>query len=171
MSADDVDSEIVQVRIGLTADHAAIYWPRVLVAEDGGTRSIDPSGSIAGTMARIDGNRGVWKAPAGIEASLRGVRGVEHMMTDLENGTINNQAVNAIRLFPSGIVSWGARTVIGHRSDDYRYVPIRRLALFLEMREVGDPIAKPADQPDCRDQDQSLDERSSSASTPMATLR
>ena len=37
MSADDVDSEIVQVRIGLTADHAAIYWPRVLVAEDGGT--------------------------------------------------------------------------------------------------------------------------------------
>jgi hypothetical protein len=150
MSADDVDSEITQVRIGLVADHAAIYWPRVSVANNGGTRSIDPAGSIAGLMARIDGNRGVWKAPAGIEAGLRGVRGVEHMMTDEENGTINLQAVNAIRSFPSGIVSWGARTVVGHRSDDYRYVPVRRIALFMEeslYRGLRFAVFEPNDEP------------------------
>ena len=64
-------------------------------------------------MARIDANRGVWKAPAGMEADLRGVRGVERTMSDPENGLINPQAVNAIRVFPNGIVSWGARTMDG----------------------------------------------------------
>ena len=150
-SADDVDGDIQGVRVGLTLDHAAIYWPRILLAADGGgTRSIDPAGSIAGVMARTDANRGVWKAPAGIEANLRGVRGVEHMMTDGENGTINLQAINAIRQFPSGIVSWGARTLVGFRSDDYKYVPVRRIALFIEeslYRGLRFAVFEPNDEP------------------------
>ena len=94
-------------------DHAAIYWPRISIGTNGSTKFIDPSGSMAGLMARIDSNRGVWKAPAGIEADIRGIRGVEHTMSDPENGIINPQAVNAIRVFPTGIVSWGARTMDG----------------------------------------------------------
>lgn len=83
------------------------------MTSNGATKAIDSSGSIAGVMARIDANRGVWKAPAGIDADIRGVRGVEYTVTDPENGVINQKAVNALRVFPNGIVSWGARTMAG----------------------------------------------------------
>ena len=105
---------VLSLRTGLVKDYAAVYWPRIqITTPQGSRRTVDPNGTIAGLMARIDANRGVWKAPAGIEADLRGVRGVEHTMSDPENGLINPEAVNAIRVFPNGIVSWGARTMDG----------------------------------------------------------
>jgi Bacteriophage tail sheath protein len=121
----DVSSGIAAFRIGITIDQAAVYWPQVLVAEGATTRAIAPSGSIAGLMARTDSNRGVWKAPAGTEATIRNVRGVQRVMSDPENGVINPLAVNAIRVFPNGVVSWGARTMVGFDNsgnDDYKYV-------------------------------------------------
>lgn len=153
-TTDNVDSEIAQLRIGLIKDHAAVYWPRVQIpAASGGLRTIDPSGSIAGVMARIDSNRGVWKAPAGIEASIINVRALEYSMSDPENGIINPQAVNAIRTFPTGIVSWGARTMDGFDNsgnDDYKYVPVRRIALFIEeslYRGLKFAVFEPNDEP------------------------
>jgi hypothetical protein len=140
-------------RLGLVNDHAAIYWPRLAIASNGSTKAIDPSGSIAGVIARTDANRGVWKAPAGIEATVRGVRGVEYRMSDPENGVINPQAVNAIRVFPNGIVSWGARTMDGSNdssNNDYRYVPVRRIALFIEeslYRGLKFAVFEPNDEP------------------------
>ena len=117
------------------------------------TRYIAPSGSIAGLMARIDSNRGVWKAPAGTEATISGVRGLQHSMSDSENGLINPQAVNALRVFPAGVVSWGARTMVGFNNsgnDDYKYVPVRRLALFMEeslYRGLQFAVFEPNDEP------------------------
>jgi phage tail sheath protein FI len=152
-TADEVDSQIADLRIGLVKDHAAIYWPRVLVGANGRTKPIDPSGSIAGLMARIDSTRGVWKAPAGVDADIRGIRGVEYSMSDPENGVINPQAVNAIRVFPTGIVSWGARTMDGFENSgnlDYKYVPVRRLALFIEeslLRGLKFAVFQPNDEP------------------------
>ena len=153
-TTDDVDSEIADVRIGLVKDHAAIYWPRVRIpTASGGLRTIDPSGSIAGVMARTDSNRGVWKAPAGLEADIRGIRGIEYSISDPENGIINPQAVNAIPTFPNGIVVWGARTMDGFDNsgnDDYKYVPIRRLALFIEeslFRGLKFAVFEPNDEP------------------------
>ncbi|MCM1983257.1 phage tail sheath family protein [Lyngbya confervoides] len=153
-TANQVDSEIVQLRVGVVTDHAAIYWPRIRIpTASSGLRTIDPSGSIAGLMARTDSNRGVWKAPAGLEASFVNVRSVEHRMSDPENGLINPQAVNAIRLFPTGIVSWGARTMVGFDNsgnDDYKYVPIRRIALFIEeslFRGLKFAVFEPNDEP------------------------
>ena len=148
-----VKNDIVQIRTGLVKDHAAVYWPRVTVSTNGSTKVIDPSGSIAGLMARTDSNRGVWKAPAGIEADIRGIRGVEHTMSDPENGIINPEAVNALRVFATGIVSWGARTVDGFDNsgnDDYKYVPVRRLALFIEeslYRGLKFAVFEPNDEP------------------------
>ncbi|HEY5704592.1 MAG TPA: phage tail sheath subtilisin-like domain-containing protein [Terrimicrobiaceae bacterium] len=153
ITVDDVEDEIADVRIGLATDIAAIYWPRLTISVNGSTRSIDPSGSIAGLMARIDSSRGVWKAPAGTEATIRGVRGVEHAMSDGENGVINPQAVNALRVFPAGVVSWGARTMVGFNNsgnDDYKYVPVRRLALFMEeslYRGLQFAVFEPNDEP------------------------
>jgi uncharacterized protein len=130
------EAEIDQLRIGLETRNSAAYWPRLKV--DNGTpigRFIDPAGSIAGLMARTDANRGVWKAPAGLEATIRGVTGVERRMTDPDNGAINPKALNAVRVFPSGVVGWGARTLVGFDGSgniDDKYIPVRRTMLFIE---------------------------------------
>jgi hypothetical protein len=152
-SANDVNGQIQLIRVGVVNDHSAIYWPRISVGTNGSTKFVDPSGSVAGLMARTDSNRGVWKAPAGIEADIRGIRGVEHTMSDPENGIINPKAVNAIRVFATGIVSWGARTMAGFDNsgnDDYKYVPVRRVALFIEeslFRGLKFAVFEPNDEP------------------------
>jgi hypothetical protein len=121
-----------------TTRNAAVYWPRIMAAdplEQFRVRQMPASGAIAGVIARTDAERGVWKAPAGTEASLRGTQGLSYLLTDMENGPLNKVAINALRTFPAfGSVVWGARTRAGSDDtpDDYKYVPVRRLALFLE---------------------------------------
>jgi len=144
---------LADLRAGVVKDHAAVYWPPLRIPVGGLTKNIDPSGTIAGLMARIDSNRGVWKAPAGLEADLRGVRGVAVPMSDPENGLLNPEAVNAIRQFPNGVVSWGARTMDGFDNsgnNDYKYVPVRRFALFIEeslYRGLKFAVFEPNDEP------------------------
>ncbi len=122
----------------LRSRNAALYFPRVDIADPlAGYRSrpVSPSGTVAGLWARTDGARGVWKAPAGTEASLSGVQKLEYKVTDSENGVLNPLAINCLRVFPIyGPVCWGARTLFGadQMADDYKYIPIRRLALFIE---------------------------------------
>ncbi len=122
------------LRVGLVKDYAAIWYPRLKLTENGKDVFVGPSGAIAGLIARTDNTRGVWKAPAGTQATLLGVTGVETKFSDAENGTMNPKAVNTVRVFPEGIVSWGTRTMDGDDSfgSEYKYVPIRRLALFIE---------------------------------------
>jgi phage tail sheath protein FI len=140
------------LRIGLVKDYAALYFPRVTVNDGGTVKNIGPAGAIAGLMARIDSTRGVWKAPAGTEADLRGVIGLQHKFSDGENGVLNPRAVNTLRIFPNGIVSWGARTMDGDDDfgSEYKYVPIRRLALFIEeslYRGLKWVVFEPNDEP------------------------
>jgi phage tail sheath protein FI len=90
---------------------------------------------VAGIYASTDASRGVWKAPAGINASLSGVLGLQYTLTDAQNGSLNPKAVNCLRQFKVyGDVVWGARTLAGNdqAGSQWKYVPIRRLALFLE---------------------------------------
>ena len=116
-------------------------------------RSIGPSGTIAGLFARTDSARGVWKAPAGTEASLRNVAELEYALTDAENGALNPLAINCLRTFPVfGTVSWGARTLVGAdaQASEWKYVPVRRLALFLEeslFRGTRWVVFEPNDEP------------------------
>jgi Bacteriophage tail sheath protein len=94
-----------------------------------------PSGAIAGVFARTDAARGVWKAPAGIEATIAGAVDLSVKLTDGENGQLNPLGVNCLRAFPIiGRVVWGARTWRGadQLASEWKYVPVRRLALFLE---------------------------------------
>lgn len=146
----EAENGVNAIRVGVATRNAACYWPRVAM---GGGVHVDPCGAMAGVMARTDGNRGVWKAPAGLEATIRGVRGVEHQMTDPENGVINIQALNALRLFPSGVVSWGARTLVGFNASgnvDDKYIPVRRTMLFIEeslYRGLRFAVFEPNDEP------------------------
>ena len=120
------------------ASHAAVYFPWMTISDplnNGQPRATPPSGTIAGLMARIDSTRGVWKAPAGNAANLTGVLGLEYKLTDAENALLNARGINCLRVFPAaGPVAWGARTLEGDdaSASDYKYVPVRRLALFLE---------------------------------------
>ena len=118
--------------------NAALFYPRLLIADpldDMRLRSFGPSGTMAGLFASIDTSRGVWKAPAGSETSLRNVAALDYTLTDAENGTLNSLAINCLRVFPvSGIVSWGARTLDGadRQSSQWKYIPVRRVALYIE---------------------------------------
>ena len=107
---------------------------------------------IAGLMARTDATRGVWKAPAGIEADLARRRRLDVKLTDEENGVLNPLGVNCIRTFPAGIVNWGARTLEGadDSGSEWKYIPIRRLALMLEeslFRGTKWVVFEPNDEP------------------------
>jgi hypothetical protein len=143
---------INDLRIGLVKDYSALFYPRVMVNENGGQVKVGASGAVAGLMARIDGTRGVWKAPAGTEADLRGVVGLEYKFSDGENGVLNPKAINTLRVFPNGIVNWGARTMDGDDDfgSEYKYIPIRRLALYMEeslYRGLKWVVFEPNDEP------------------------
>jgi phage tail sheath protein FI len=116
--------------------NAAVYFPRLEIVDvlNGQMRNVGASGTLAGVYARIDATRGIWKAPAGTEATLRGAN-VTAKLTDLENGTLNPLGINVLRMFPIfGNVSWGARTLEGSNQNpsEWKYIPVRRMALFLE---------------------------------------
>ena len=136
--------------------NAALYFPRIREPDPltGGTIRTSPAaGALAGIFARTDGERGVWKAPAGIAAMVIGATGLLYTLTDAENGVLNPLALNCLRTFPViGTVSWGARTSFGAdiRADEYKYIPVRRLALFLEeslYRGTQWVVFEPNDEP------------------------
>jgi len=134
-------SQIDITSLNLTGEqsrNAAVYFPRVIEEdlEMGGQLDTFPAcGIIAGVMASTDVTRGVWKAPAGEDAGLAGIRGLEVNLTDPENGVLNPVGINCLRNFPIvGPVVWGSRTLRGADAlaDDYKYVPVRRLTLYIE---------------------------------------
>lgn len=157
-SIDDVDSGADWKSSTLTVHdkNGAAYFPRLRVADplnDFNPRTFAPCGVVAGVYARIDGSRGVWKAPAGVEATLTGVQGPVYKLTDAENGALNPLGLNCFRNFPIyGNVLWGARTLVGSDAEgsEWKYVPVRRMALFLEeslYRGTKWVVFEPNDEP------------------------
>ena len=141
---------------GVEARNAALYFPRVVQADplrEGQPDAFVPCGIVAGVMARTDVQRGVWKAPAGIDAALNGIQGLQVNLTDEENGMLNPLGINCLRSFPViGRVVWGARTLRGadQLADEYKYVPVRRLALYIEeslYRGTQWVVFEPNDEP------------------------
>ncbi|GLW46338.1 hypothetical protein Stsp02_20000 [Streptomyces sp. NBRC 14336] len=136
--------------------NAAVYYPRVLAPDpllSGAVRPFPPCGVMAGVLARTDVQRGVWKAPAGTDASLSGVSDLEVPLTDLEIGRLNPVGINCLRRLPAaGPVAWGARTLRGadRLADEWKYLPVRRLALFIEeslFRGTQWVVFEPNDEP------------------------
>jgi phage tail sheath protein FI len=119
-------------------NNAAIYFPWIYAPDplkQNASTAYPACGFVAGMYATTDANRGVWKAPAGTETSLAGATGVTVPLNDTQNGVLNPVGLNCIRNFRVyGTVIWGARTAQGDDEigSQWKYVPIRRLALFLE---------------------------------------
>ncbi len=138
------------------ARNAMVYYPRLRMPDPlGENRLADfaPCGAVAGIIARTDAQRGVWKAPAGMEASFSGVQGFTYTLTDGQNGILNPLALNCLRSFPvAGNLVWGARTLAGADLlvSEWKYLPVRRLALFLEeslYRGTQWVVFEPNDEP------------------------
>lgn len=152
----DVETDSSGIRALLRNKNAVVYYPSVIFPDplkENRLESFPPSGLMAGVMARIDSQRGVWKAPAGIEATLSGARGFSYKLSDGENGRLNPLGVNCLRSFPVyGNVAWGARTMDGadQLASEWKYLPVRRLALFLEeslYRGTQWVVFEPNDEP------------------------
>jgi hypothetical protein len=135
---DDTPEEASTFRKLLTQSNSygALYYPWIKSLDPAGKSSepilLPPSGYLAGLFARTDNKRGVWKAPAGTEATLNGTVGLAMDLTDVEQGNLNNINVNCIRRFAgTGIVSWGARTITA--DPEWNYIPVRRMAMMLRV--------------------------------------
>jgi phage tail sheath protein FI len=142
--------------VGTNSDHAALFFPRLKEANPLHLNQIEifvPSGAVAGIFARTDAQRGVWKAPAGQDATLVGVPQLSVPLTDDENGELNPLGVNCLRAFPIvGRVVWGARTLKGadQLASEWKYIPVRRTALFIEeslYRGTKWVVFEPNDEP------------------------
>jgi phage tail sheath protein FI len=141
---------------GQDARNSAIFFPRLSQPDpiQGGlVENFVPCGAAAGVFARTDTQRGVWKAPAGLDASLNGVPSLEILLTDGENGQLNPLGVNCLRSFGvAGRVVWGSRTLRGadQLADEWKYIPVRRTALFIEeslFRGTKWVVFEPNDEP------------------------
>jgi len=130
-------SDVVRFVDGLPtrSDNLAMFYPWLEVADPVGVgraprRFVPPSGHVVGVFARTDRARGVWKAPAGIEATLPGALDLQHRLLDADQDLLNPIGLSCIRQRPgTGIVSWGARTLSS--DPEWRYTNVRRTALFL----------------------------------------
>lgn len=150
-------SGLESVAWGLSrSTNAALYFPRIKQPDplqENRLAEFAPCGAVAGVMSRTDSQRGVWKAPAGNDATLNGVVELTVKLTDGENGVLNPLAVNCLRAFPvTGRVVWGSRTLRGadQLASEWKYVPVRRLALFMEeslFRGTQWVVFEPNDEP------------------------
>ena len=142
--------------VGTRSRNAALYFPRLKKANplrDNQIETFAACGAVAGIYASTDTSRGVWKAPAGLAATLNGVAALSVALTDAENGELNPLGINCLRAFPAaGRVVWGARTLRGsdQLTDEYKYVPVRRTALYIEeslYRGTKWVVFEPNDEP------------------------
>jgi len=141
----ELDQAATVSRMALpTSTYSVLYYPWVDVAnpfynEDSNpnaakTLTIAPSALAAGMWAKIDARRGVWKAPAGVEAQLNAVAGLQHNVEDLEQDQLNPLGINCYRKLPNyGSVIWGTRTLATKADPEWRYVPVRRTAIMIEQ--------------------------------------
>ncbi len=146
----------IKAGVGTSSKNAAIFFPRLLQTNPlrgGQVESYASCGAVAGIFARTDQQRGVWKAPAGLDATVNGLVGLSVNLTDPENGELNPLGVNCLRTFPgTGRVIWGSRTLQGNDqlASEWKYIPVRRTALFLEeslYRGTQWVVFEPNDEP------------------------
>jgi phage tail sheath protein FI len=142
--------------VGTTSKNSALFFPRLKQPNplrDNQAEEFVPCGAVAGVFARTDTARGVWKAPAGLDATLQGVPELSVPLTDPENGELNPLGINCLRSMPpAGRIIWGSRTLQGddRLASEWKYVPVRRTALFIEeslYRGTQWVVFEPNDEP------------------------
>lgn len=147
------EAEIFAAAVSPKNSYGAVYTPWVKMLDPTGVSPepilVPPSGFVAGLYAKTDAQRGVWKAPAGVNVGLGGAVGLAVNFTDVQQGNLNDKNINGIRQFASsGIVLWGARTLSA--DPEWKYIPVRRMAIFLRVsiyRGIQFAVFEPNDEP------------------------
>jgi phage tail sheath protein FI len=126
---------ITNQRQNLNSDggYGALYFPWLSISNPiaKGRILVPPSGHVAGVYANSDSNFGVFRAPA--NESIVSALDLETIVTDDEQGPLNEQGINVIRAFKGqGIKIWGARTIAPHDITQWRFINVRRLLLYIE---------------------------------------
>ena len=125
----------------LPPERIIAYWPLVNVSDplnSGALREVSPVGHVMGVFARIAQERGIWKAPAGTECTLKGVVSVAEPVNVDE---LRNERVNAIIYKPNyGVVIWGAVTQA--LNNDMAYVTDVLLDCYI--KDAIDTVLQPA---------------------------
>ena len=148
-----LEAETFAVAVSPKNSYGAVYTPWVKMLDPTGVSPepilVPPAGFVAGLYAKTDAQRGVWKAPAGVNVGLGGAVGLAVNFTDVQQGNLNNKNVNGIRQFASsGIILWGARTLSA--DAEWKYIPVRRMAIFLRVsiyRGIQFAVFEPNDEP------------------------
>lgn len=128
-------ADIHALKLTASSFAASYYpWPRMHHSE--APRKgipVSPAAFAAAVWARSDEDAGVWTAAAGPRAQLHGVTALEYDVSGAELGTLTQRGINALRHLPGhGHLIWGARTLASRADPEWRYLPVRRTALFLE---------------------------------------
>ena len=137
--------------------NGALYFPYLRVTNPLTAQPIElpPSGFVAGKFSDNDLRNGVWYAPAGIDTVIGSTSGVVERgrMNDPRHGVLNLKGVNVLRTFRGiGTVIFGARTLVSANPafEQWKYVPVRRMALFIEqslLRNLTWAVFEPNDRP------------------------
>jgi phage tail sheath protein FI len=142
--------------LGTNSRNACVFFPRLRQPNPKREYQVEDfasCGAVAGIFSRTDSQRGVWKAPAGLDATLVGVPQLTVSLTDAENGELNPLGVNCLRTMPAaGRIVWGSRTLQGddRLASEWKYIPVRRTALFIEeslYRGTQWVVFEPNDEP------------------------
>ncbi|KAA3657734.1 MAG: phage tail sheath family protein [Chloroflexi bacterium] len=156
VSKENVKGGLNNGGVGTKSKNSALFFPRLRQRnplKDNQFEDFVPCGAVAGIFSRTDATRGVWKAPAGLEATLNGVPQLSVPLTNEENGELNPLGVNCLRtMVPAGRVIWGSRTLQGDDrfASEWKYIPVRRTALFIEeslYRGTQWVVFEPNDEP------------------------
>lgn len=113
------------------SSYAALYFPWIQVFDPASNSNIyiPPSGHIAGVYARVDGQRGVHKAPA--NETILGALDLKYNLSKAKQDGLNPDGINVIRQLNGNIRVWGARTLGGDANGEFKYVNIRRHFSYL----------------------------------------
>jgi hypothetical protein len=135
-SAEDAISADRASAVGRIGANAALYFPRLRMPNplhDDQVEDFPAVGALAGVLARMDAREGVWRAPAGLDADLVGVPEVALALESEEIGRLSRIGINCLWSgAPNGPVVWGARTAADDTEEQWRYLPVRRTAQFVE---------------------------------------
>lgn len=140
------DAAITYQNATLTTDspRSAIYYPWVIDEDD--NEVISPLGALMGLYARYasDINKGIWWSPAGTEARLLGIVGLERLIGAVNAGALNEKRVNCLKFIDTiGVVSWGSRTMAIAKAADFKYIGARLNTSDIEARVLKNTLWAP----------------------------
>ena len=125
------NQQLIHARQSIHSAYAALYTPWLIVNDNRRDKDIliPPSGVVAGVLARVDMNYGVWKAPSNDE--IRGIIGFERYIDNMEQSELAPRGINVLRnVTARGYRIWGIRTTSDE--EQWRYVPVKRTAMYIE---------------------------------------